>query len=53
MTVSQFIEAGIILLFVKALAEPTAVHIGEAIWRYLDRKLNGIIPDYLHKDDHD
>ena len=53
MNFQQFVEAGIVLILVKSLAEPTAVHIGENIWRWLDAKLGGLLPDYLHKKEHD
>ena len=53
MSFSEWIEAGIVLILVKSLAEPTAVHIGEAIWRWLDPKLRGLLPDYLYKENHD
>jgi hypothetical protein len=51
MNFSQFVEAGVVLILIKALVEPTAVHLGQMILAWLDLKLFGIIPDFLHKKD--
>ena len=53
MSFSQWLEAGVVLILVKALVEPTAVHVGQGIYRWLDNKLHDKLPDYLRGDDND
>jgi hypothetical protein len=43
--VLKVVEAGIILILVKAFIEPTAVKVGQFIYRKLDDSLGGKLPD--------